>query len=97
MTAAIDVRGLEKSFGDVAVLRGVDFEVGPGTVFALLGANGAGKTTVVRILATLLAPDAGAVTVAGADELIDRSGSPMRRSGGSRHTRAACGAGSTSR
>ncbi len=67
MTAAIAVRGLEKSFGDLAVLRGVDFEVELGTVFALLGANGAGKTTVVRILATLLAPDAGSVTVAGAD------------------------------
>ena len=67
MTAAIAARGLKKSFGDLAVLRGVDFEVERGTVFALLGANGAGKTTVVRILATLLAPDAGSVTVAGAD------------------------------
>lgn len=69
MTAkvAIGVRGLEKSYGDVAVLSGVDFEVDSGTVFALLGANGAGKTTIVRILSTLLRADAGAVTVAGFD------------------------------
>ncbi len=61
--AAIAVRGLEKSYGEVTVLRGVDFEVPRGTVFALLGSNGAGKTTVVRILSTLLRPDAGSVCV----------------------------------
>lgn len=64
---ALDVRGLVKSFQDVHVLRGVDFAVDQGSIFALLGSNGAGKTTVVRILATLLRPDAGTATVGGFD------------------------------
>jgi ABC-2 type transport system ATP-binding protein len=64
---AIRVQGLEKSFKEVQVLRGVDFDVAPGSIFALLGSNGAGKTTVVRILATLLAADAGTATVHGFD------------------------------
>jgi ABC-2 type transport system ATP-binding protein len=64
---ALLVSGLEKSYDDVHVLRGVDFEVQPGTVFALLGSNGAGKTTVVRILSTLLHADAGTASVAGFD------------------------------
>ena len=59
--------GLEKSFKDVHVLRGVDFEVPKGSIFALLGSNGAGKTTVVNILATLLKADAGTATVTGID------------------------------
>jgi ABC-2 type transport system ATP-binding protein len=63
MSAAIQVKGLEKSFKDLHVLRGVDFEVAPGSIFALLGSNGAGKTTVVRILSTLLKLDTGEVTV----------------------------------
>lgn len=64
---AIEVRGLEKSYKDLQVLRGVDFEVAPGSIFALLGSNGAGKTTAVRILCTLIRPDAGTVRVAGHD------------------------------
>jgi ABC-2 type transport system ATP-binding protein len=64
---AIRVRGLEKSFKDVQVLRGVDFDVSAGSIFALLGSNGAGKTTVVKILATLLRADAGTATVHGID------------------------------
>lgn len=64
---AIQVRGLHKSFQELRVLRGVDFDVAPGSVFALLGSNGAGKTTVVRILSTLLRPDAGAAVVNGFD------------------------------
>jgi ABC-2 type transport system ATP-binding protein len=64
---ALHVRGLEKSFADVHVLRGVDFDVAPGSIFALLGSNGAGKTTVVSIQATLLRADAGTATVAGFD------------------------------
>ncbi|MEU8899287.1 ATP-binding cassette domain-containing protein [Nocardia sp. NPDC048505] len=64
---AIRARGLEKSYRDLQVLRGVDFEVAPGSVFALLGANGAGKTTVVRILCTLLRADAGTASVNGFD------------------------------
>ena len=64
---AIQVQGLEKSYKELRVLRGVDFEVAPGSIFALLGSNGAGKTTVVRILSTLLAPDAGSASVNGFD------------------------------
>jgi ABC-2 type transport system ATP-binding protein len=64
---AIAVAGLRKSFGATAVLDGVDFSVAPGTVFALLGPNGSGKTTTVNILATLLSADGGEVMVAGYD------------------------------
>jgi ABC-2 type transport system ATP-binding protein len=64
---AIEVQDLHKSFDDVPVLRGVDLDVPAGTVFALLGSNGAGKTTVVRILSTLRRADAGSVTVNGFD------------------------------
>jgi ABC-2 type transport system ATP-binding protein len=63
----IRVQGLEKSYGKLEVLRGVDFEVTRGNIFALLGSNGAGKTTTVRILATLLKSDAGAASVHGFD------------------------------
>ncbi|MEE2039605.1 ATP-binding cassette domain-containing protein [Nocardiopsis sp. CT-R113] len=63
----ISVKGLEKSYKDLHVLRGVDFEVARGSIFALLGSNGAGKTTVVRILATLLRADAGTARVNGFD------------------------------
>lgn len=66
-THAIHVRGLEKSYKDLKVLRGVDFEVERGGIFALLGSNGAGKTTVVKILATLLRADAGTARVNGFD------------------------------
>jgi ABC-2 type transport system ATP-binding protein len=67
LAPAIRVEGLEKSFKELHVLRGVGFEVARGSIFALLGSNGAGKTTVVRILSTLLGADAGAVSVAGFD------------------------------
>jgi ABC-2 type transport system ATP-binding protein len=65
--AAIEIAGLTKSYGDHAVLEGVDLVVPAGTVHALLGSNGAGKTTVVKILSTLLRPDGGRVLVAGHD------------------------------
>ncbi|QNA91347.1 MULTISPECIES: ABC transporter ATP-binding protein [unclassified Microbacterium] len=65
--AAISVRGIEKSYKDLHVLRGVDFEVEKGSIFALLGSNGAGKTTMVRILSTLLKSDSGTATVQGID------------------------------
>ncbi len=64
---AIRVRGLEKSFKDVDVLRGVDLDVARGSILALLGSNGAGKTTAVKILATLTRADSGTVTVNGFD------------------------------
>ncbi|MFR9806148.1 ABC transporter ATP-binding protein [Pseudonocardia sp. RS010] len=68
---AIEIRGLEKSFGEVEVLRGVDLDVAPGTIHALLGSNGAGKTTLVKILSTLLRPDTGTATVQGHDVTRD--------------------------
>ena len=64
---AIHVQGLEKSYKKLRALRGVDFDVAQGSIFALLGSNGAGKTTVVKILSTLLKPDAGTATVDGFD------------------------------
>jgi ABC-2 type transport system ATP-binding protein len=71
MTTAIDVRGLEKSFKDLPVLRGVEFDVRKGSIFALLGSNGAGKTTVIRILSTLLRADSGSAAVNGFDVAAD--------------------------
>ena len=64
---AIHVQGLEKSYKKLRALRGVDFDVARGSIFALLGSNGAGKTTVVKILSTLLKADAGTATVDGFD------------------------------
>ncbi|MFI2714301.1 ABC transporter ATP-binding protein [Micromonospora sp. NPDC018662] len=64
---AIHVRGLEKSFKTLRVLRGVDLDVTRGSIFALLGSNGAGKTTMVKILATLLRADTGTARVNGLD------------------------------
>lgn len=65
--AAVRVRGLVRSYGGTAVLRGVDLDVAPGEVLALLGSNGAGKTTTVSVLSTLLLPDAGTASVCGHD------------------------------
>ena len=67
MEIAIEVKGLRKSFKATEVLKGVDFEVRRGEIFALLGSNGAGKTTVVNILATLLKSDGGNASVCGFD------------------------------
>ncbi|MER7365083.1 ABC transporter ATP-binding protein [Nonomuraea wenchangensis] len=64
---AIQVNGLEKSYKELRVLRGVSFEVARGSIFALLGSNGAGKTTAVKILSTLLKADAGTARVNGFD------------------------------
>src|SRR5215217_2579713 len=60
---AIQVKGLQKSYKNLPVLKGVDFDVEKGSVFALLGSNGAGKTTIVKILTTLLKQDSGTATV----------------------------------
>jgi ABC-2 type transport system ATP-binding protein len=71
---AIRVHGLEKSYKKVRVLHGVDFEVARGSIFALLGSNGAGKTTVVKILSTLLKADAGTASVNGFDVVTQAAG-----------------------
>ena len=63
----ITVTNLEKSFKQLHVLKGVNFNVKQGSIFALLGSNGAGKTTIVRILSTLLKPDGGHATIGGCD------------------------------
>ena len=74
----IQVSGLEKSYKELRVLRGVDFEVAKGSIFALLGSNGAGKTTVVKILSTLLSRDAGTASVNGFD--VGRQPAEVRQS-----------------
>ena len=67
MTLAIKASGLAKAYGDVVALNGIDIEVEQGTVLGLLGPNGSGKTTTVRILATLLQADSGSASVGGFD------------------------------
>ena len=67
MSAAIDVIGLRKSYGEKLVLDGIDLNVAEGTIFSLLGPNGAGKTTAMQILSTLVTADAGEIRVAGHD------------------------------
>ena len=75
---ALSVQHLQKSYRDLAVLKDVSFEVERGSVFALLGSNGAGKTTVVRLLSTLLRPDGGSAVVNGHDVVREADG--VRRS-----------------
>ncbi|MGM7648359.1 ATP-binding cassette domain-containing protein [Nocardia sp. JW2] len=70
-TGGVVVEGIEKSFGEVRALRGIDFEAAPGQVLGILGPNGAGKTTMVNILSTLVMPDRGRATVAGHDVVAD--------------------------
>ncbi len=74
---AVDARGLRKSFGDRVVLDGIDLAVAEGSVFALIGPNGSGKTTTVWVLSTILPADAGMVRVAGHD--VNREPGPVRR------------------
>lgn len=63
----IQIKGVKKAYKAVEVLKGIDFEVEQGGIFALLGSNGAGKTTMIRIMATLLKSDAGSVVINGFD------------------------------
>src|SRR5690349_13515224 len=77
-TYAVLSEGLEKRFGEVHALRGLDLAVAQGTVCGILGPNGAGKTTAVRLLTTLLRPDAGSARVAGHD--LVREPEAVRRS-----------------
>lgn len=76
--ASISVKGLKKSFKNKEVLKGVDFEVRRGEIFALLGSNGSGKTTTVNILSTLTKPDSGEVNICGFD--IKRQPDHIRQS-----------------
>lgn len=71
MSNAIDIKGVSKSFGRVKALDEVSFSVPEGALFGLIGPDGAGKTTLYRILTTLLAPDRGTATVAGLDVVAD--------------------------
>ena len=68
---SIQVKGLEKSYKNIHVLKGVDFNVEKGSIFALIGSNGAGKTTIIKILTTLLKQDSGITTVNGFDTLVN--------------------------
>ena len=80
--AAVEVTGLEKRFGDVEAVRGVDFRVEPGETFGFLGPNGAGKSTTINILCTLARPTAGSARVAGHDVRTERDdGPPQHRPG----------------
>lgn len=76
-TYAVLSEGLEKGFGEVRALRGLDLAVPAGRVCGLLGPNGAGKTTAVRLLTTLLVPDAGTARVVGHD--VVREPAAVRR------------------
>ena len=71
-TASIRVTGLTKRFGNFAAVDGITFEVKPGEIFGFLGANGAGKTTAMRMLCGLLRPTSGTGTVAGYDIYTQR-------------------------
>ena len=75
---AIRTKGLKKSYQTAEVLKGVDFDVQRGEVFALLGSNGAGKTTIIRILVTLLRPDGGTASVSDFD--VSRAPEKVRQS-----------------
>jgi ABC-2 type transport system ATP-binding protein len=80
VTAVIEAEGLTKRYGSVVALDGLDLAVAAGTVLGLLGPNGAGKTTAVRVLTTLLRPDAGRATVAGLD-VVEQPEEVRRRIG----------------
>src|SRR6058998_658053 len=69
---AVEVRGLEKSYGEVEAVRGVDFDVQTGETFGFLGPNGAGKSTTIKILCTLARADSGSARVAGHDVATER-------------------------
>ncbi len=70
---AVRVRGLEKSYGDVRAVNGIDLDVAEGEMFGFLGPNGAGKTTAIKILCTLADPTGGTAQVAGCDVQSERA------------------------
>ena len=65
----IEAKGIEKSFGDLRVLKGIDFHADKSEVVSIMGASGAGKSTLLQILGTLSTPDAGSLTIDGPDVL----------------------------
>ena len=71
--ALLRIRGLHKHYGKVRALDGIDIEVQEGTIYGFIGPNGAGKTTTIRILAGLIRPTAGDVTLGGLDLRADRT------------------------
>ncbi len=75
MTAAVQpaltIRGLTKTFPGIRAVDGVSFDVYPGEIFGLVGPDGAGKTTTLRMLAGVMPPDQGSATVAGSDVVHD--------------------------
>ena len=77
MASVIEIRGLRKYFGEVKAVDGIDFDVEEGSLFAFLGLNGAGKSTTINILCSILRKDAGEVRVAGYD--IDRDAEKIKR------------------
>ncbi|MBM3315100.1 ABC transporter ATP-binding protein, partial [candidate division WOR-3 bacterium] len=78
MAVAVEARGLCRDYGAVRALDGVSFDIRPGEIFGLIGPNGSGKTTCLRIVATLLRPTAGTVSVFGLD--VTRKAGEVRRS-----------------
>lgn len=76
MANCIEVSGLKKRYGDVEAVRGIDFAVESGSLFAFLGVNGAGKSTTINILCSILSKDAGTVTVCGYD--LDREADKIK-------------------
>ena len=95
MNSAVEVRALTKRYGDVQALAGIDLQVARGEVFGLLGRNGSGKTTTVRILTTLTAPTSGHAEVLGLS--VDRDAAAIRRRIGATMQEAALDAGMTGR
>lgn len=72
MSTAISIERLEKRYGDVRALAGIDLKIEEGSIFGLVGPNGSGKTTLIRTLVGALKPDAGSVSVAGVDPVSRR-------------------------
>src|SRR3989442_7530065 len=70
--SAVSVRGLQKRYGELVAVRGIDFEIAPGETFGFLGPNGAGKSTTIKILCTLASPTSGSASVAGHDVVAER-------------------------
>ena len=73
-TAALELKGLKKTYGAFEAVRGLDLALAPGRVFGFLGPNGAGKTTTIRIIGGLITPTAGTVTICGKDLAVDPIG-----------------------